>query len=616
MNEYSPIEAKAHTAPYKIHRYFARRPWNVFRQLIELYSNKGDIILDPFCGGGVTIYEGLVTDRKVVGYDLNPLSVFIVKNMIKKASNQKSVFIAYKKIIKYLEYLYIDYDKMPLKSQQTTLFNKSVKVEWNELTFIVKCNKCGESTLLSNENKIRNGYYSCTNIKCKGNKAVGGYIEPKNCERIGYEYLFSVGYSPLDKKKVIVKFDDKRKSKIKEHILFLKKKLGELGLRTPRDEIPLDWDRQWEDLLFNKNIKTFQELFTERNLLINLLLLDYIKKLNLDKDCYETMRLIFSSSLRDTNIMAFTHQGWQSGKPTTWSKHAYWIPSQFCEVNVITAFKKAFNRMKQSLMFNQHSDYQVEYVDTITELEKKGNILLQTGSIAGSKVPSNSVDAIITDPPYGSNVQYLELSHFWYVWNKDIYQDGNLDFSQEAVANRKKNFKGYKDMKDYEDNLYTVFNKCYDVLKNDRYLVLTFNNKDISAWLALLISIFKAGFTLEENGLFFQSGVKNYKQTAHTKYKGSPYGDFIYVFTKKPIKEAKKSDLKDAMNFINYLDFEFKSFIHNFNKAKKDRNEVLRLMFLKTIPKIEAFIRLNNNIIDSRKLYRHFDKDYLKKMYH
>ena len=44
MKTYKPIKAKAHTFPYKIHRYFARRPWNVFKQLIEVYSNEGDII--------------------------------------------------------------------------------------------------------------------------------------------------------------------------------------------------------------------------------------------------------------------------------------------------------------------------------------------------------------------------------------------------------------------------------------------------------------------------------------------------------------------------------------------------------------------------------------------
>ena len=67
---YIPIVAAAHTPPYKIHKYFARRPHNVFEQLIENFSDENELVLDPFCGGGVTIYEGLRKGRKVIGCDI------------------------------------------------------------------------------------------------------------------------------------------------------------------------------------------------------------------------------------------------------------------------------------------------------------------------------------------------------------------------------------------------------------------------------------------------------------------------------------------------------------------------------------------------------------------
>ncbi|GAH95598.1 unnamed protein product, partial [marine sediment metagenome] len=53
-----------------MHKYFARRPHNVFRYLIEFYTKPGDIILDCFCGGGVTLFEGLATGRKVIAVDI------------------------------------------------------------------------------------------------------------------------------------------------------------------------------------------------------------------------------------------------------------------------------------------------------------------------------------------------------------------------------------------------------------------------------------------------------------------------------------------------------------------------------------------------------------------
>ena len=102
MNKkYKPIIAKPHTPPYKIHRYFARRPWNVFKQIIEIYSDKNDIILDPFCGGGVTVYEGINLGRKVVGFDLNPLSTFIVESMVERDISIDDLDLAFKKIQKF-----------------------------------------------------------------------------------------------------------------------------------------------------------------------------------------------------------------------------------------------------------------------------------------------------------------------------------------------------------------------------------------------------------------------------------------------------------------------------------------------------------------------------------
>ena len=106
-----------------------------------------------------------------------------------------------------------------------------------------------------------------------------------------------------------------------------------------------------------------------------------------------------------------------------------------------------------------------------------------------SDIPENKIDAIITDPPYGSNVQYLELSHFWYVWNEDLYPRKKPQFSKEAVTNRKKNFKGAKSYYEYEENLFKVFSKAFRVLKPEKYMALTFNNRDMNAWFALLISI-------------------------------------------------------------------------------------------------------------------------------
>ena len=61
-----PADPKAHTEIYKLHKYWARRPYSVFTHLVQNYTSPGPTILDPFAGGGVTLVEGLQLRRKVI----------------------------------------------------------------------------------------------------------------------------------------------------------------------------------------------------------------------------------------------------------------------------------------------------------------------------------------------------------------------------------------------------------------------------------------------------------------------------------------------------------------------------------------------------------------------
>lgn len=599
---YTPVIAEGHTPPYKIHKYFARRPWNVFEQLVENFSKENEIVLDPFCGGGVTVYESIRKGRKVIGCDLNPLSIFVVRNMVKKNILNPDFITAIDDLKKYLLYLNGSY-------MQFTYEGMIHQIEWCEVAFKVKCNICNEPTLLSNEYKTKNGAYKCINTECASHNSGKKCIEAKNCERLGFEYLFLANNNSQGKK-IVKQFEKADFEKLNSHIEFLKSELKKEKVVIQGDKIPMDWDRQFEDGLAKKGIINFQDLFTERNLLIVSLLLNKIKSYSskLSRDKYELLRMIFSNTVKDTNIMAFTNETWQGGKPTTWSKHAYWIPSQFCEVSILPSFEKGVQRIISSLNFNNTQKYEVDTATKFSELTDK-NILLYNKPVAFTDIPDNSVDAIITDPPYGSNVQYLELSHFWYVWNRDLY-DTIPNFELEAISNRKKGFTGAKTMYDYEDNLYNVFLKSYQVLKPNKYMVLTFNNKDVTAWLGLLFSIFRSGFTLSENGLFFQDGVKNYKQTAHTKADGSPYGDFIYSFKKgEPTHEIKNYVTENEFSID--LDNIFK---HYLSDDSRDKNELILDMFLTAIPIIESFAK-SYLINHKHTLYTKFKKNYFNQLY-
>ena len=594
------VVALPHTSPYKIHRYFARRPWNVFEKIIETYTSPGDIILDPFMGGGVTIYEGLKLGRRVVGFDLNPLSHFIVTSMIQTDLDAELIekyFLQitshYSQIVESLS------DKNDLDSM------------WKELTYEVECNHCKSIILLANEFKAGNGKYSCSNEKCGSHLLPDPTIKPKDCRRLGFTYLYSVkkGQSGTS---VLEKIDSSELMRISQRAAALADALGvksELRTKTP---IPKNWDRQKEDLLESKGFIHFEDFFTPTNLTLKLGLKKIIVNLDMPESYRRFFRLVFSSSIRDTNVMAFTNDGWQSGKPTTWSRHAYWIPSQFCEVNVLEAFTRAYQRSRASLIFTIDAGLKAR-VSNRWSADSSHDAYVINGNLANSEIPENSVDAIITDPPYGSNVQYLELSHFWFPWNRDLYEIEDPAFDQEAISNRKKNFEGAKDMVDYEENLYSVFQKSYQVLKPGGVLTLTFNNKDMGAWLALLISIFRSGYNLNPEEIYFQDGVKNYKQTAHTRTEGSPYGDFIYVF-RKPIQEVKLKKVPRIEDFIEKMDHIFLQ-PNSEESLLLGRYENQRERFIESISIIQS---LSTNLLtreDKENLFKHFGKKYLDAFY-
>jgi putative DNA methylase len=591
------VVAAQHTPPYKIHRYFARRPWNVFNEIIRTYSSDGDIVLDPFMGGGVTIYEGATLGRKVIGYDLNPLSKFIVEAMLESSLCLEDMENAYKQINEFINKIKFEIEG-------------AAEILWSELTFLVKCNHCGNDSVLSNDQKISSGKYKCKNNKCIAYDDKTTPLQPKDCERLDRIYLYAVVKDASGQVKK-VDYSPKMLSQLDKYIEKLESELIVKKISIPRDLIPMKWDRQLEDQLAKKNIHSFQDLFTRKNLLINLLLLDFIKNLKIDENLKKIMRLTFSASIRETNIMAFTNDGWQGGKPTTWAKHAYWIPSQFCEVDIQSSFRRAYDRVKSCIVFNKEKGLQVTKAAGFNDITKNANILLTNGSIEEFPLPSESIDAIVTDPPYGSNVQYLELSHFWHVWNKDLYDYKAPNFSKEAVSNRKKNFEGAKSMTDYEVNLHKVFLPAYKALKPNKTMTLTFNNKDMGAWMALLLSIFRCGFSLDKTNIVFQDGVENYQQTAHTKYEGSPYGDFIYTFTKSENKNEQLPIVLDEL--IAKID---SIFLSSAKAVEKEERAELKLsMFIDSIDSINRYAKNSFSLRERESLYNHFGKNYLKKIY-
>ena len=62
-----------------LHPYPARMIPQIARRLIERYSERKDVILDPFCGSGGVLVESMLLGRNSIGMDINPLALIIAK---------------------------------------------------------------------------------------------------------------------------------------------------------------------------------------------------------------------------------------------------------------------------------------------------------------------------------------------------------------------------------------------------------------------------------------------------------------------------------------------------------------------------------------------------------
>lgn len=60
-----------------IHPYTAKLIPHIPRYFIEKYTQKDDVILDPFCGSGTTLLEARLLGRNAIGLDINPLATLI-----------------------------------------------------------------------------------------------------------------------------------------------------------------------------------------------------------------------------------------------------------------------------------------------------------------------------------------------------------------------------------------------------------------------------------------------------------------------------------------------------------------------------------------------------------
>ena len=134
------------------------------------------------------------------------------------------------------------------------------------------------------------------------------------------------------------------------------------------------------------------------------------------------------------------------------------------------------------------------------------------GPAQDTDLPSASVDTIVFDPPYHNNVNYAELSDFFYVWLKRtagyVLGDSQMgphltDKVNEAIASPARFRHEAQDSgksaaalatRDYENKMAEIFRECRRVIKPEGIMTVMFTHKSTDAWDALTVALIESGF--------------------------------------------------------------------------------------------------------------------------
>ncbi len=477
------LEAKPHSPVYTMHKYFARRPWNVFNELISHYTVPGEIVLDPFCGGGVTIVESLKLRRRAIGVDVNPLATYVTEMECRPLD---------------LDLFWGSFQQLATKTREKI-----------DSLYSTKCASCGAD-------------------------AVADWFEWDEQTNHIIRLKYDCSICGSSNEKLPTKHDFAVTSKIDRNF---SKIVGQNHLWFPKTRIPRG-DKT--DSLLNQEMNYFFELFTKRNLLALSILHKKISELS-QGEAKDFLRFTFSSSLKWAGRQSHLRNRIVEG----WALHAYWIYPKSLEINVWNTFERRAHAVARGKRYsNQHISASCRLGESWEDLTVgNASCLIWNRSSAKLPMPDESVDAVITDPPYGGNVNYTELSDYWFIWESE---GTTIQKEEEIIVNRSRR----KGLVDYERQLTLVLEECHRVLKPDRCLVSTFNSKDARVVASFVIAASRAGFSLHPDGLLYQNPIRAYTTTFHAMQVGAFVGDFILTFIKGKTARKVVSDPTVELDII------------------------------------------------------------------
>jgi adenine-specific DNA methylase len=550
-----------------VHKWFARRPGTLFRALLlsefvqsplrESFfrSNnlKGIRVADPFMGGGTPLIEANRVGCDTVGYDINPMAYWIVRQEIENLDVE-----AYREAASDLVLRLNDKIGRLYRTKCVECGSDNAQVKYFLWVKVQSCRHCGKEIdvfpgyLVAEDRRHPINVFVCSTCKAlvevKDRKNPGGCTSCKAplqlagpakrnhcaCPECGKENSYPVPESGPPQHRMfaieyycsICKASHRGRffKKPDDQDLHRYSEAESIWAQTeprfaPDDKIPPGDET---NRLHRWGYGRYREMFNARQLLGLELSCQEI-----DKEANERIRSALATNLSDLlryQNMLCRYDSMALKSLDIFSVHGFPVGLVQCEsnllgisneggtnigsggwTNIIEKYAKAksycdrpfeirYQRERKILVHLPGEWIGIRRNDGSSSENRQVSLYCQSATAAD--LPANSLDAVLTDPPYFGNVQYAELMDFCYVWLRRLMGQKDPIFKSASTRHPDEltgNVTMERGFDHFTQGLSSVFQQMASALRPDAPFVFTYHHNRLDAYYPIAVALLDAG---------------------------------------------------------------------------------------------------------------------------
>jgi DNA modification methylase len=478
----SPTRGQKNTAAYNAHSYPTKVPPEAIEPFIEHHTRPGDVVLDAFCGSGMTGLAARRLGRTAILNDLSYGATHLAWNLTTYC-DPDALGRAASAVLRAVEPSYARW------YGTTQPDGHNSQLAWTLHSQSVACPTCGRPSSLWKEATDRERGVVAKHWDCHG---CGNEISKRAAAPVGSEPVWvAVGHGRQRSEREPGPQD-----------LALIEQVASEPIEDWYPQVPLGPDREMyiRSALHLQNVHEVADFWTPRNLRAVARLWAEICTWPDERERQALAFAFTNTAWHATRMRRYNARGGQ--RPLTGTLY---IPQLSIEVNPAAVFAHKIRQLQRFY----------------AEAPKDGPLAHVIRSSATSlPLEDASVDYVFCDPPFGSNIFYADLAVVWESWLKGV-----TPLAEEAVVNKSlRSSNGGKTVDTYAALMAGAFTEIARVLKPDGWATVVFHSSDAEVWAALRAAVEQAGFDLA-NASYIDK-----QQQSHKGYKGRSGAEDVAAF--------------------------------------------------------------------------------------